>query len=127
MALAQLREQKITTMSLEDDIQIRAWGCWARPRIERELGVKAPGWSKLVKSGYRVASASPDIDESYALHLDAIIAALPERYRRTLVGLYVYGLSGHRLSAVYRESRRSIEQDRDAALNMIYGALKLGA
>jgi hypothetical protein len=121
----------VTVTKIEDDIQIMAWGQWARPRIERMLGAKSPGWVELVKSGAGWADkeSPPPVyaraPDEYCEALDRMIAAMGPDVVRVMVALYCFRRSLNAVSRASGMSKQRVMQLRDSALNQLYGALYL--
>lgn len=121
----------LSVRQIEDDIQIHAWGRWARPRIDRMLGAKAPGWTRLVAEGAGwgdqepAAVPAPYAPEEHCERLDRMIASMGPQTVAVLVALYCYGRSLNDVARQCRLSNRKVMQIRDCALNMLYGALYL--
>lgn len=114
----------LNTESVEDLLQIRSWGKWARPHY---IGQKVPGWVHEIISGWRESETTreyiPEINEEYALVLDGMIAKMSERTKKVLIGLYVYRIPITRLPKTLRISRYVIDREREAGLWYLYGAL----
>ena len=121
-ALAQTYET-LDIQTLEDTLMMRSWGVWAKDTSNRRY----PGWVyQIEKDAWRVeANPPPTIDEDYAMELDQKIAQLPDRQKAVLIGLYVARRGLMDMTRVLRTTKRVVQDERAAALNILYGALKM--
>lgn len=121
----------LSVTQLEDGVAILAWGRWARPRIDRMLGAKAPGWTWLVAEGAGwgdqepAAVPAPYAPEEYCEALDKMIASMGPETVAVMVALYCYRRSLSSVARASRMSKQKVIQVRDCALNRLYGALYL--
>ena len=111
------------TEELEETLQIKSWGYWAQ---ERSAG-SYPAWVyEMQKDWNRTHQPIPDpISEDYAARLDGIIAKLPDRKKGVLIGLYVGNRGVNELARIMNTTKYVIRNERDAALYVLYGALKI--
>lgn len=121
----------LSVRQIEDDIQIHAWGRWARPRLDRMLGVRSAPWVDLLRAGSGwpapagARDYAPRAPEEHCERLDRMIASMGPQTVAVLVALYCYGRSLNDVARQCRLSNRKVMQIRDCALNMLYGALYL--
>lgn len=119
----QIAPSTLGTSELEEVIKIRSWGFWAK---ETSRGRYPPWVYEMQKDYNRLHSSLPEpISEEYAARLDGMIAKLPDRQKGALIGLYV-GLRGvNELARIMNTTKYVIRNERDAALHILYGALKI--
>lgn len=112
----------LNTEALEDLLQIRSWGRWAKPQF---VGHKTPGWVKEILSGWRESPREyvPEVSDEYAMALDSLIARLPDRRKKVIIGIYVFRMPITYLSRKLSTSKHTVIQERDAAMWYLYGAL----
>lgn len=121
----------LSVSQLEDDVQIHSWGRWARPRVDRMLGAKTPGWTWLVPHGAGwgekdpAPAPPPFAPEEYCEALDRMIASMGAETVAVMVALYCYRRSLSFVAGASGLSKQKVIQIRDCALNRIYGALYL--
>lgn len=124
-------EMALSLTQIEDDVQILAWGRWARPRIDRMLGTKPQGWTWLVAegTGWGDQDAAPPpaayAPEEYCAAVDKMIASMGPETVAVMVSLYCYRRSLNAVARASSMSKQKVMQMRDCALNRIYGALYL--
>ena len=119
----ELPTPQLDTQTLEETLMIRSWGYWAKDASEK----KYPGWVyRMEKDAWRtISNPPPPIKEDYAAELDQKIAKLPDRQKAVLIGLYVARRGVNELARVLSTTKYVISNERDAALYLLYGALKL--
>lgn len=120
----------MTVRQLEDAVQIHAWGRWARPRIGRMLGTKAPAWTWVVPAGSgwgetQSSDVFPHASDEHCEAVDRMIASMGQETVAVMVALYCYRRSLNAVAKAAGLNNRRVMQLRDCALNQIYGAMYL--
>ena len=116
-----------TRGNLEDVLMLPSWGLWARPRIDRELGAKAAGWTTQIEEGYKEEPEHyvPPIEEDYAEVLDALMCALLSNHQKdVLVEIYVRRMPIKIAAKRLKSTIHKVRQERDIATGCLYGALQ---
>lgn len=107
-------------------LMLPSWGRVRRENPDRLLGYSRQIWQELYDSGYQEEpeeAPPPPISEDHADLLDREILKLERDLQKTLIALYVRGKSLNAAPRVLGKSRHAVIQDRDAAINRLYGAL----
>lgn len=113
----------LSTSSLEDELQLRSFGKWARSAEQR---TKYPLWVQQMLQGHREDPREliPDIDPDYAMRLDKMMTRLDPFDRDVLVSHYVGRQSFRSIAVALRTTDRNVRDVRDRALSYLAGLLQ---
>ena len=116
----------LSTTALEDELQLRPFGKWARSEnnLRRLQCVDSPMFREF-KSGWpETRELIPDIDPDYAMKLDKLMTRL-DKFDRDVVVFHYVGLQSFRsIAKALRTTDRNVRDVRDRALSFIYGMLQ---